>query len=210
LSRRSWLTAAYQFGAGAPKPIRDMPIEDYRAQVEVHNIGGFLFLRTALKALAEQDLQAPEGSRYPVKGSVVLLTSLASEGAFIGVGNYTAAKFAVKGLVQTAGRYSLIFSWDFITELFVALENASQGIRINAVAPSYVSGGMMDTFLEQSPPLKKQMLGDLPMGRLVDPDEVADAVLFLASPSSSYINGHTLVVDGGASLQLANTPFSSS
>jgi NAD(P)-dependent dehydrogenase (short-subunit alcohol dehydrogenase family) len=200
LSRRSWLTAAYQFGAGAPKPIRDMPIEDYRAQVEVHNIGGFLFLRTALKALAEQD----------VKGSVVLLTSLASEGAFIGVGNYTAAKFAVKGLVQTAGRYSLIFSWDFITELFVALENASQGIRINAVAPSYVSGGMMDTFLEQSPPLKKQMLGDLPMGRLVDPEEVADAVLFLASPSSSYINGHTLVVDGGASLQLANTPFSSS
>lgn len=66
---------------------------------------------------------------------------------------------------------------------------------------------MMDTFLEQSPPLKKQLLGDLPMGRLVDPEEVAHAVLFLSSPSSSYVNGHTLVVDGGASLQLANTPF---
>jgi NAD(P)-dependent dehydrogenase (short-subunit alcohol dehydrogenase family) len=204
------LIAAYQFGAGAPKPISDMPIEDYRAQVEVHNIGGFLFLRTALKALAEQDLQAPEGSRYPIRGSVVLLTSLASEGAFIGVGNYTAAKFAVKGLVQTAGKSFHVHFRRLSTEIPIALENANKGIRINAVAPSYVSGGMMDTFLEQSPPLKKQLLGDLPMGRLVDPEEVADAVLFLASPCSSYINGHTLVVDGGASLQLANTPFSSS
>lgn len=66
----------------------------------------------------------------------------------------------------------------------------------------------MDTFLEQNPPLKKQIIGDLPMGRLVSPHEVAAAILFLASGASSYINGHTLVVDGGASLQLANTPFS--
>ena len=66
----------------------------------------------------------------------------------------------------------------------------------------------MDTFLEENPPLMKQMLGDLAMGRLVEPEEVAQAVLFLASPLASYINGHTLVVDGGSSLQLANTPFS--
>lgn len=66
----------------------------------------------------------------------------------------------------------------------------------------------MDTFLEQNPPLKNQMIGDLPMGRLVTPEEVAQTILFLASPASSYINGHTLVVDGGGSLQLANTPFS--
>jgi len=66
----------------------------------------------------------------------------------------------------------------------------------------------MDTFLEQNPPLKKQIIGDLPMGRLVSPEEVANAILFLASGASSYINGHTLVMDGGASLQLSNTPFS--
>lgn len=81
-----------------------MPIDDYRAQVEVHNIGGFLFLRAALKTLLEQEPQTPIASRYPIRGSIVLLTSLASEGAFIGVGNYTAAKFAMKGLVQTAGK----------------------------------------------------------------------------------------------------------
>jgi NAD(P)-dependent dehydrogenase (short-subunit alcohol dehydrogenase family) len=54
------------------------------------------------------------------------------------------------------------------------------------------------------------MLGDLPMGRLVELEEVADAVLFLASHSSSYVNGHTLVLDGGGSLPISNTPFNKS
>ena len=128
--------------------------------------------------------------RPPTRGSIVMLTSLASEGAFLGVGNYIAAKHAVKGMVQTA-----------------AIENAGRGIRVNAVAPSYVSGPMMDRFLESSPEVKKEMLGDLPMGRLIKPAEVADAVAFLASPASSYVNGHTLVIDGGASLSLSNSPF---
>ena len=95
-----------------------------------------------------------------------------------------------------------------LTGHFQAIENARRGVRINAVAPAYVSGPMMDTFLDQAPTLKPAILGDLAMGRLVDPEEVADAVIFLASASASSINGHTLVVDGGSSLQLANVPFS--
>ena len=67
---------------------------------------------------------------------------------------------------------------------------------------------MMNKFLDEAPAVKASMLGDLAMGRLVDPEEVADAVVFLASSSASYVNGHTLVVDGGSSLPLANTPFS--
>ena len=67
---------------------------------------------------------------------------------------------------------------------------------------------MMNKFLDGAPGVKASMLGDLAMGRLVDPEEVADVVVFLASTSASYVNGHTLVVDGGASLPLGNTPFS--
>ena len=67
---------------------------------------------------------------------------------------------------------------------------------------------MMNKSLDGAPALKATMLGDLAMGRLVDPEEVADAVAFLVSASASYINGHIFTVDGGASLQLANTPFS--
>ena len=91
-----------------------------------------------------------------------------------------------------------------------ALENARKQIRVNAVAPSYVSGPMINKFLDDAPEMKATMLGDLANGRLVDPEEVADAVVFLASASASYINDHTLVVDGGSKLQLANTPFSTS
>lgn len=169
-----------------------MSLADWRGLDEVHNIGCFLVTRAALRAMDAQDAVVPRTAddRPAARGAIVMLTSLASEGAFLGVGNYIAAKHAVKGMVQTA-----------------AIENAARGIRVNAVAPSYVSGPMMDQFLEASPDVKKAMLGDLPMGRLVRPNEVADAVVFLASPASSYVNGHTLVVDGGASLPLSNTPF---
>jgi len=174
-------------------PIRDMSLADWRSLDEVHNIGCFLLTRAALRVMDRQDPVAAPGvtdDRPGARGTIVMLTSLASEGAFLGVGHYISAKHAVKGMVQTA-----------------ALENAARGIRVNAVAPSYVSGPMMNEFLEASPEVKKSMLGDLPMGRLVGPGEVADAVAFLASSASSYVNGHTLVVDGGASLALSNHPF---
>ncbi|KAL1863749.1 putative secondary metabolism biosynthetic enzyme [Paecilomyces lecythidis] len=163
-------------GALRQTPISSMTLDEYRDMDEVHNIGSFLIMRAVLKV---------------IRGSIVILTSLASEGAFLGVGNYIAAKHAVKGLVQTA-----------------AIENARKGIRINAVAPSYVSGPMINKFFDEAPEAKKAMLGDLAMDRLAEPEEVADAVVFLASSAASYINGHTLVVDGGTSLQLANQPFS--
>lgn len=85
-----------------------MSTEQYQFQVEVHNLGGFFFLRSSLQMMLEQDLKKLTGARYPSRGAIVLLTSLASEGAFKGVGNYTAAKFAVKGLVQTAGKKALL------------------------------------------------------------------------------------------------------
>ncbi|KAI0470434.1 short-chain dehydrogenase/reductase SDR [Xylariaceae sp. FL0804] len=178
------------FGAAAPTPIRDMSLADWRSLDDVHNIGCFLLTRAALRVMDKQERKVLVPESSPARGAIVMLTSLASEGAFLSVGNYIAAKHAVKGMVQTA-----------------AIENAARGIRVNAVAPSYVSGPMMDRFLEASPEMKKTMLGDLPMGRLVTPIEVANAVAFLASPASSYVNGHTLVVDGAASLALSNQPF---
>ena len=92
-------------------------------------------------------------------------------------------------------------------ESLKAIENARKNSRVNAVAPSFVSGPLMNKFLDQAPAVKAAMLGDLAPRRLVDPEEVADAVVFLASSSASFVNGHTLVVDPSSSLQLSNTPF---
>ncbi|KAI1075559.1 3-oxoacyl-reductase [Whalleya microplaca] len=164
------------FGAANQTPICDMPFDDWRNLDEVHN-------EAVMSSIAED--------RPPVRGVIVMLTSLAPEGAFLGVGNYTAAKHApVKGMVQTA-----------------AIESAAWGIRVNPVAPSYVLGPMMEQFLEASSEVKKAMLGDLPMGWLVRHGEVADAVALIASPASSYVHGHIFVVDGDATLTLSHTPF---
>lgn len=81
-----------------------MSLEDFREQNEIHAVGGFVFLRAALCTMSRQSAKILGSACHPAKGSIVLLTSLASEGAYIGVGNYIAAKCGVKGLVQTAGR----------------------------------------------------------------------------------------------------------
>ncbi|PYH84785.1 NAD(P)-binding protein [Aspergillus uvarum CBS 121591] len=154
--------------------------------------GCFLVVRKVLRAMTSQEpieLITPRSQRRPTRGSIVILTSLAAEGAFLGVGNYVAAKHAVKGLVQTAGKLP-------------------PSIISRQRDPNQHRGGpMMEQFLDQAPAVKAAMLGDLPMRRLAGPEEVADAVWFLASPAASYVNGHTLVVDGGSSLQLSNQPF---
>ena len=84
----------------------------------------------------------------------------------------------------------------------LAIENGKDGIRINAVCPSYVSSPMINEFLDKAPEWKGELLADLPLKRLVEPQEVADAVVFLCSAASSYINGQMLRVDGGASAAL--------
>ena len=82
---------------------------------EVHNIGSFICLRTVLQQMLQQAPRpmsvagrlTTSSPRHMSRGSIVILTSLASEGTFLGVGNYIAAKHAVKGLVQTAGKLGL-------------------------------------------------------------------------------------------------------
>ena len=92
-----------------------MSLEDYRSMDEVHNIGSFICLRTVLQKMLQQTPQPmpvagrlkTSSPRHMSRGSIVILTSLASEGTFLGVGNYIAAKHAVKGLVQTAGELGI-------------------------------------------------------------------------------------------------------
>jgi NAD(P)-dependent dehydrogenase (short-subunit alcohol dehydrogenase family) len=77
-----------------------------------------------------------------------------------------------------------------------AIEWAKDGIRVNAVAPAWVRTGFIAPLLAK-PELINAIKGATPMGRLVEPDEVAAAILFLASPAAAMTTGHVLAIDGG-------------
>ncbi|TCM46336.1 NAD(P)-dependent dehydrogenase (short-subunit alcohol dehydrogenase family) [Rhizobium sp. PP-F2F-G48] len=113
-------------------------------------------------------------------GTIVNNSSL---GGIVGIaerGIYHASKHGVVGLTKSAG-----------------LEYAPKGIRINAVCPGIISTPMVTTMLETQPEAMDVMMKDVPIGRLGTAEEIADAVLWLSSPASTFVIGHALPVDGG-------------
>lgn len=88
----------------------------------------------------------------------------------------------------------------------MALDFAADGIRVNAVCPGAIQTGMMEEFLRSQPNVEeaaKAIGQSIPLGRVGQPEDIAHAVSFLASPAAAYITGATLVVDGGLLCKLA-------
>ena len=112
-------------------------------------------------------------------GSVVNITSIAAERALPKLAAYAASKAALGELTRS-----------------MAVEWAAAGVRVNAVAPAYIETEMTAA-IARRPKLYQNIVDRTPMGRWGRSDEVAWAVVFLASAAASYITGHTLFVDGG-------------
>lgn len=113
-------------------------------------------------------------------GAIVNCSSLGGLVGIAGRAVYHASKHGVMGLTKSA-----------------ALEYASRGIRINAVCPGIIETPMVTGMLQTEPDAMDQLIKEQPIGRLGRPEEIADAVLWLCSPASSFVIGHGLVVDGG-------------
>jgi NAD(P)-dependent dehydrogenase (short-subunit alcohol dehydrogenase family) len=79
----------------------------------------------------------------------------------------------------------------------VAVEYARRGVRVNTVCPGGIDSGGMRFYLEKMPDMRDRTLNAHAMGRLAEPEEIADAVVYLCSEKASFITGHDLVVDGG-------------
>lgn len=112
-------------------------------------------------------------------GAIVTLSSIAGLHASAGQAGYAASKGGIIALTKT-----------------LAAELAPRGIRVNCVAPGLCATGLASRMNHKTLATRKAMI---PLGRMGEADEIAKAVLFLASEEASYIVGHTLVVDGGLS-----------
>lgn len=95
------------------------------------------------------------------------------------------------------GAYSVIKAGGIMLTKLLAVELAEYNIRVNAIAPTMVKTEAVTDIERANPDVFRQFLTQLPLGRLTEVEELAGAALFLASDSSSYVSGHTLIVDGG-------------
>lgn len=113
-------------------------------------------------------------------GSIVNCSSIAGIVGFVGTPAYSASKHGVIGLTQTA-----------------ALEYASKNIRVNAICPGVIQTPMVERFTHGEAQANKALIEGEPLGRMGQPEEIAQVALWLCSDASSFVTGHPLVADGG-------------
>jgi NAD(P)-dependent dehydrogenase (short-subunit alcohol dehydrogenase family) len=154
---------------GNPRPLIEQTEADYDAVMDINVKGVWLSMKYEIPRMLERG-----------GGAIVNCSSVAGLVGFPGFGIYVASKHAVIGLTKTA-----------------ALEYSAQGIRINAVNPAVIDTEMVDRFTEAIGSSKEDLVPLHPIGRIGQVKEVADAVLWLCSGRSSFVTGHSLLVDGG-------------
>lgn len=152
-------------------------LDDWRAHLDVNATGAFLCTRAVVGGMIERG-----------DGRIVTVASVAGLVGSRYTAAYTASKHAAVGLMRAT-----------------AAEVAGTGVTANAVCPAYVDTAMTQRTVENivaktgrtAEEAMAEIEGMTPLGRLLDPDEVAAAVVFLASPEAAGINGQTIVLDGG-------------
>jgi 3alpha(or 20beta)-hydroxysteroid dehydrogenase len=150
-------------------PALQLSAEDFRKVVDVNLVGVFLGMKAAIPAM-----EAAGG------GAVVNVASIDGHVGTPGIAHYVAAKHGVLGLTKT-----------------LSAEVAPMGVRVNSVSPGAMLTGMFDRPEVDGPALVEALSAQIPLGRVSDPAEVAQAVAFLLSDDAGYITGSDIVVDGG-------------
>ena len=153
---------------GAPGPVTDQTKESYAATFDTNVLGTILSMKHELRVMQAQG-----------HGNIVNLSSVVGQIGVPGASVYTASKHAVEGLTKSA-----------------ALEAAPFGVRVNAVAPGPVETGMLERFTGNTD-RKAGLIATVPLKRAGTPDEIAEAIVFVASDKASFVTGQSIGVNGG-------------
>jgi len=155
---------------GQPGPVTQQTADSYAATFDTNVLGTLLSMKHELRVMQAQR-----------SGSIVNISSTYGHDGAGGASVYSASKHAVEGLTRSA-----------------ALEAAGSGIRVNAVAPGPTDTGMLNRFTGNAE-RKAGLVSTVPLQRLGEPGEIANAIVFLASSKASFTTGQVLSVDGGKS-----------
>jgi NAD(P)-dependent dehydrogenase (short-subunit alcohol dehydrogenase family) len=155
---------------GRPSPITDQTADSYAETFDTNVLGVILSMKHEVRVMQLQGA-----------GSIINISSTYGHEGAAGASVYVGSKHAVEGITKS-----------------VALEVAQSGIRVNGVAPGPTDTGMLTRFTG-TPENKAALVTEVPMARLGRTEELADAIVFIASDEASYITGHILNVDGGHS-----------
>jgi NAD(P)-dependent dehydrogenase (short-subunit alcohol dehydrogenase family) len=153
---------------GKPGPVTEQTAESYAATFDTNVLGTLISMKHELRVMQAQGF-----------GSIVNLSSTMGQRGAPGASLYTASKHAVEGLTKSA-----------------ALEGAAFGVRVNAVAPGPIDTAMLDRFTG-SADRKAGLVAGVPLKRVGRPEEIADAIVFVASGKASFITGQIVNVNGG-------------
>ncbi len=159
-------------GINMKKPFTEVSDHDFSSILHTNVQSIFAISREVVKVMRGQG-----------NGSIVNISSMAAQYGIPYVIAYTASKTAVEGMTRA-----------------MAVELAPDGIRVNCVAPGFIKTPMSAKALDSDPARKNKVLGRTPMNALGNPDDVAEAVYFLATEHSRFTTGVVLPVDGGNSI----------
>jgi NAD(P)-dependent dehydrogenase (short-subunit alcohol dehydrogenase family) len=159
-------------GINMKKPLTEVTDEDFQQVIHTNLTAVFALSREVTKHMLQNS-----------NGVIINISSMAAQYGIPLVVAYSAAKTAIEGMTRA-----------------MAVELSPLGIRVNCVAPGFIATAMSAKALDNDPQRKQKVLSRTPMAKLGEPDDVAEAILYLASDGAKYVTGVVIPVDGGNSI----------